>query len=85
MHQFSYSYIATVRHKTLVGQIFDGFGTARKSVEKILVADHTNEKYVVHYLSSQYLADKTLVDCYTIVSKSAKVLCCTASMQNKIT
>ena len=43
MHQFSYSYIATLRHKTLVGQIFDGFGTARKSVEKILVADHTNE------------------------------------------
>ena len=32
----------TVQHKNLVGQNFGRFGTARKLVEKILAADHTN-------------------------------------------
>ena len=32
----------TVQHKTLAGQNIGKFGTARKLVEKILAADHTN-------------------------------------------
>ena len=32
----------TVQHKTLVGQNLGEFGTTRKLVGKILVADHTN-------------------------------------------
>ena len=36
-----------VQHKTLVGQNFGEFRTARKLVEKILAADHTNN--IVQY------------------------------------
>ena len=37
----SYS-LHAIQHKTLEGQNFSGFGTARKLVQKILIADHTN-------------------------------------------
>ena len=39
----SYYFSDTIQHKTLAGQNFSGFGTARKLVEKILAADHTND------------------------------------------
>ena len=32
----------TIQHKTLAAQNLGGFGTTRNLVEKILVADHTN-------------------------------------------
>ena len=35
-----WSWLNTVQHKTLAGQNFGGFGTARKLAEKILAADH---------------------------------------------
>ena len=35
-------YVFTVQHKTLAEENFGRFGTARKLVEKILAADHTN-------------------------------------------
>ena len=38
---FIVNLIYTVQHKTLAEENFGGFGTARKLVEKILVADHT--------------------------------------------
>ena len=47
-----------VQHKTLAGKNFGGFATARKLVEKFLVADNTN-----NYLSLQHLVDETLVNC----------------------
>ena len=40
-------------------QNFGGFGTVRKLVEKFW---RLITLIIVHYLSSQYLADKTLVD-----------------------
>ena len=61
----------TVQHKALAGQNFGGFRTARKLVEKILTADHTNNSSL--FESLQHLADKTLVDC-ELSAKPAKVL-----------
>ena len=39
----------TVKHKTLTGEKFVGFRSTRTLVEKILVADHTNNSSLLEF------------------------------------